>query len=86
MGNPCVIKKYIVHVTYVVNDNRLVCFVSEKETRKMTAEWPHKVTPFKPFIDFLNSCHTTLTWNKYKLVDTLSVIFSYISSKKKNLP
>ena len=36
MMNPCVIEKYMVNVTYVVNDNRLGCFVSEKQTRKIT--------------------------------------------------
>ena len=39
---------------------RLGCFVSEKQTRKITAEF-HKVTPVKPFIHCLISCHTTLT-------------------------
>ena len=27
------------------------------------------------------SCHTTFTWNKCKLVDTLSTIFPYVSKK-----
>ena len=39
MMNPCVIEKYIVNVTYVMNDNRLGYFVSEKQTRKITAEF-----------------------------------------------
>ena len=51
MINPYVIEKYTVNFTYVVNDNRFSCFVSEKQTRKVTAEF-HKVTPVKPFIDF----------------------------------
>ena len=80
MINPCVIEKYIVNVTYVVNNNRLGSFVSEKQTRKISAEF-HKVTPVKPFIDCLIICHTTLTQNKSKLVDTLSTIFPYISKK-----
>ena len=80
MINPCVIEKYIVNVTYVVNNNRLGSFVSEKQTRKISAEF-HKVTPAKPFIDCLIICHTTLTQNKSKLVDTLSTIFPYISKK-----
>ena len=71
---------YIVNFTYMVNDNRLGCFVSKKQTRKITSEY-HKVTPVKPFIDCLISCHTTLNWNKYKLVDILSTIFPYISTK-----
>ena len=42
----------------------------------------HKVTPVKPFIDcLLTICHTTLTWNEWKLVDTLSTIFPYISNE-----
>ena len=32
----------------------------EKRTRKITAEF-QKVTPVKPFIDCLISCHTILT-------------------------
>ena len=35
-------------------------FFSNKQTRKITAEF-HKVTPVKPFIDCLISCHLTLT-------------------------
>ena len=80
MINPCVIEKYIVNVPYVVNDNRLGCFVFEEQTRKITAEF-HKVTPVKPFIDYLISWNTTVTWNKCKLVDTLYTIFPYISTK-----
>ena len=82
MINPGVIEKYIVNVTYVVNNNRLGCFVSKKQTRKITAEF-HKVTPVKPFTDCLISCHTTLTWKKCKLIDTLSTIFLYISKKSR---
>ena len=37
--NSYIMEKYIVNVTYVVNDNRLGCFVSEKQTRKITAEF-----------------------------------------------
>ena len=80
MINPGVIKKYIVNVTYVVYDNRLSCFVFEKETRKMMAEF-RIVMPVKPFIGCLISCHTTLTGIKSKLVDTLSTIFPYVSRK-----
>ena len=49
--------KFIRHrkVTYVVNNNRLGCFVFEKQTRKITAEF-HKLTPVKLFID----CSITL--------------------------
>ena len=36
MINPCVIKKYIINVTYVVNDNRLGCFVFEKQSNTGT--------------------------------------------------
>ena len=57
MINRCVIVKYIVNVTYVVNGNRLGCFVSENQTRKITAEF-YRVTPVKPFIDCLTSYHT----------------------------
>ena len=78
--NPCVIEKYIVNVTYVVNDNRLGYFISEKQTHKITAEF-NKVTPVKPFINCSIRCHTTFTWNKSKLVDKLSTIFSYIITK-----
>ena len=67
MKNPCVIEKYIVNFTYVVNDNRLGCFVYGKQTRKIT------------FIYCLISCHPTLTWNKCK--DTLSTIFPYTIKK-----
>ena len=49
MKNLCVIKKFIVNCTYVVNDNRLGCFVSEKQTRKIKVKFD-KVTPVKPFI------------------------------------
>ena len=49
-----------INVTYVVNGNRLGCFVSEKQTLKITAEF-HKVTPVKPFIDCLNRCHAKFT-------------------------
>ena len=80
MINPCVIEKYIVNVTYVVNDNQLGCFVFEKQTRRITVEF-HKVTRVKPFINCLINCHTTLTWNKCKFLDTLSTIFPYISTK-----
>ena len=38
MINSCVIEKYIVNVIYVVNDDRLGCFVFEKQIRKTTAE------------------------------------------------
>ena len=55
MANSCIIKKYIVNVTYGVNDNQLGCFVSEKHTREITAEF--QVTSVKPFIDCLISCH-----------------------------
>ena len=79
MINPWVFDKYIVTVTYVVNDNRLGCFVSEKQTRKRTAEF-HEVTPVKPFIDCLIVRYTTLTWNEWKLVHTI-YIFLYISKK-----
>ena len=82
MVNPCAIEKYIVNVTYVVADNRLGCFVFEKQTRKIMADI-HKVTPVKSFIDCLISSHATLTWNKCKVVDTLSTIFPYISEKIK---
>ena len=41
MINPGVIYKYIVNVTYVVNDNRLGLFVFEKQIRKIMAEF-HK--------------------------------------------
>ena len=41
---------YIVNVMYVVNDNRLGCFVSEKRTREIKEEF-HKDTPVKPLID-----------------------------------
>ena len=80
MIDPCIIEKYIVNVTDVVNDNWLGCFASEKQTREITTEF-HKVTPVEPFIDCLISCHTILTWNKCKLVDTLSTIFPYIRKK-----
>ena len=80
MINPCVIENYIVNVTYVMNDNRLGCFLSEKQTCKITVEF-HKVTPVKPFTDCLISCHTTSTLNKCKLVDTFSTIFPYIIKK-----
>ena len=60
MKNPCVIEKYIANVTYVVNDNRIGCFVSDQQTRKITAEF-QKGTPIKPFMGCLISCHTTLT-------------------------
>ena len=76
MINPCVIEKYIVYVTYVVNDNRLGCFVFEKQTRKITSEF-HKVTPVKPLIDCLISSHTTFTSNKCKLVDTFCHLSLY---------
>ena len=58
MINSYVIAKYIVNVTYMVNDNQLGCFVSEKQTRKITAEF-HKVTLIKLFIDCL------ITWSLY---------------------
>ena len=48
--------KYIVNGAYAVNDNRLGFFVSEKQTRKMTAGF-HKVKPVKPFTDCLTRCH-----------------------------
>ena len=41
--NLCVIEKYIVNVTYVVDDNRLGCFVSEKQTRKITSDFHSEV-------------------------------------------
>ena len=44
---------------YVVNDNRLGCFVFEKQTRKITAKL-HKVTPVQSFIYCLISSHTKL--------------------------
>ena len=57
MINPCVVEKYIVNATYVVNNNRLGYFVPEKQTRKITVEFL-KVTRVKPFIDYFISCHT----------------------------
>ena len=56
MIKPCVFEKYIVNVIYVVNGNRLGCFVFEKQIRKITAEF-HKVTPVQLFIDCLITCH-----------------------------
>ena len=62
MINPCVIesKVYIINVTYVVNSNRLSCFIAGKQRRTITAEF-HKMTLVKPLIVYLISCHTTLT-------------------------
>ena len=44
MINPCVIENYIVNVTYVVNNNRLGYFVSEKWTGKITTEFYCRTT------------------------------------------
>ena len=41
-------------------NNQLRCFVFEKQTRKITAEF-YKVLPVEPFINCLISCHIILT-------------------------
>ena len=41
---------HIVNVTYVMKDNRLGCFVFEKQLRK-TTEIFHRVMPVEPFRD-----------------------------------
>ena len=35
---------------FITLNRRLVCFVFDKQTREITAEF-HKVTPVKPFIE-----------------------------------
>ena len=42
-----------------INSYVIEKYISEKQTRKITAEF-HKVMPVKPFINCLISCHTTL--------------------------
>ena len=67
-------------VTY---NNRLGCFVFEKQTLKITEEF-HKVTSVKPFIDCLISCHTRVVQKNTILRSPIALSFSQLLCRKKD--